>query len=117
MTERAPRRPNPQEWLVGVMRETARPDFVPYSWTGSRVPERLAIPDPTDPERKRLLVDIPVGYMRDGMMFGRDSRPIGSYERIIDHLEQPDGSMFNALLLYPINLAAFGAAVIRRHTK
>ncbi len=112
MTEGAPRRrSNPQERFIRAMRETATPGFVPFSWTGDRVPKRFRVVDPTDPEKKRVLVDLPVGYMRDGMMFTPDGGPIGSYERVIDSEQQPDGTLFNALLLYPTDPIELEAAI------
>jgi hypothetical protein len=103
-----------QERLTAIVGEVAAPEFVPFSWTGSRVPERIAITDTIDDDEIRLLVDIPIGYMRDGMLFTKGMNAIGAYERIVDFEEQSDGSRFNAILIFPANPDAFGAALIKR---
>jgi hypothetical protein len=112
--ERPERRANSQESLAKTIKETAQQEFIPFSWTGGRVPERIAIADPSDPTGERMLVDIPVGYTRDGMMFARTGEPIGTYKRIIDYERQPDGTTYNSMLIYPTDITAFSKAILKR---
>jgi hypothetical protein len=94
---------NWQEGLIRALNEASKPQGFLFSWLGDRVPERLTIADPTDPEGIKSLVDEEVGYMRDGMIKSRDGRILGTYDRTIDYQEQPDGSILNEISFHLVN--------------
>jgi len=105
---------NPQDRLLRITQEATEPVGFAFSWVGTRVPERLRIVDPTDPEGKKTLVNEEVGYMRDGMIMSRAGKMIGSYERTVDYQEQADGTRLNEIVFHPLDQRAFAAMLLNR---
>lgn len=103
---------NSQQRLIRASKEASEPQSFLFSWTGGRVPERLTIVDPTDPEERGLLIDEKVGYMRDGMIMSRDGRMLGTYVRTIDHQEQQDGSTLNEISFHLLDPDQFISSLL-----
>lgn len=105
---------NPQEHLIDVAKDASYPEGFgfKFSWTGDRTPARLTIPDPTDKEGKRMLVDEEVDYMRDGIVRSRNGRIVGTYARTVDYQRQEDGSTLNEIIFRPIDQERFGRNIL-----
>ncbi len=98
---------NPQERLVNAAEEASSPRGFAFVWEGGRVPEKITISDPTDPEGQKMLINEEVGYMRDGIIMSKKSTLLGTYERAIDYVQQEDGTYLNAIFFHPVDEESF----------
>ena len=103
---------DPFNRLIRAAQDSSDQKGYKFRWIGGRVPERIAILDPDDPQNQKSLFDFRVGYMRDGMIIDENGCMVGTYERTIDFEQQPDGSWLNEILFYLVDDDEFGKQLL-----